>query len=127
VGVKTGYQLSVSLNDDILEIVVKGEIAKADVNQLHADIVALIMGKDARAVLCDIRSLKGRFDEVGEAYFRVRSFPAGLRNLNFEVVDASSNEPYKSFYNTTAANAGQDMHWFPDIESARAWLKSRLK
>jgi len=50
-----------------------------------------------------------------------------MRDLLFALVDPSENEPYQAFYITTAANAGQTMRWFPDTESARAWLKSRLK
>ena len=124
---KTDYQISFCVNDGILEIVVMGQVAKEDLNKLHAEIIAIVKEQNTGAALCDIHALGGRYDDFAEAYFRARSIPRDVRNMHFAVVDPSKNEAYKSFYITTAANAGQTMRWFPDIESARAWLKSQIK
>jgi len=77
-------------------------------------------------VLCDIRALQGP-QEIAAAYFRVRSIPTDVQILPLAVVDQPGNWEFKSFYETTAANAGQSLKWFTDVESARAWLKSKLK
>ncbi len=121
-GQKTSYHLSVSLHDQILEIDVKGEIDRSAVEQLHAEVIAVAQGKQAKALLCDISGLNGRFDEFGEAYFRVRSIPPEVGKMLLALVDTSTNEPYQSFYMTTASNVGQTLRWFPDKKAARAWL-----
>ena len=69
---------------------------------------------------------RNKYRVIIDAYFRARSIPSDVKILPAAVVDRSENWDYKSFYETTATNAGQSMKWFTDIESARAWLKSRL-
>jgi hypothetical protein len=121
----TNYKLSTSVNEGIVEIVITGELTKNTVDRLHAEVITIVRENNGKAVLCDVRSAKGPH-EIVEAYLRVRSIPQDVKILPSAVVDRSENWDYKSFYETTAANAGQSMKWFIDIESARAWLKSRL-
>jgi hypothetical protein len=121
---KTSYQLSTSVREGILEIVITGEVMKNTVDGLHTEVITMIQGKEVKAVLCDVTALKGRYDELAAAYFRARSLPQAVRKLPSAVVDQSKNLDYQSFYETTAANAGHSMKWFADIETARAWLKS---
>ncbi len=123
---KTNYQLSTSVSEEILEIVITGEVTRNTIDELHTEVITIIKGKNAKAVLCDISALKGRYDVYGEAFFRVRSIPQDVKELPSAVVDLSKNTAYQSFYETTAANVGQSMKWFTDIEAARAWLKSRF-
>jgi hypothetical protein len=121
----TNYKLSTSVNEGIVEIVITGELTKNTVDRLHAEVITIVRENNGKAVLCDVRSAKGP-NEIVEAYLRARSIPQDVKILPSAVVDRSENWDYKSFYETTAANAGQSMKWFIDIESARAWLKSRL-
>jgi len=123
---KTGYQFSVSINEGIIEIVITGEAIKKDVDLLHTEIIDLLKVKDAKAALCDISALKGRFDEFAEAFFRVRTIPNDLKRLPSAVVDVSDNKAFQSFYETTSHNVGLLVKWFTDIETARAWLKSKI-
>lgn len=122
---KTDYQISTSVNEGIIEIVITGELTKNTINRLHAEVIAIIRENNAKAVLCDVRSANGPH-EIIEAYFRVRSIPQDVKILPSAVVDRPENLDYQSFYETTAANIGQSMKWFTDMESARAWLKNRL-
>ncbi len=121
----TNYKLSTSVNEGIVEIVITGELTKNTVDRIHAEVITIIRESNAKAVLCDVSSAKGPH-EIVEAYFRARSIPQDIKILPSAVVDRSENWDYKSFYETTAANAGQLMKWFTDIEAARTWLKSML-
>jgi hypothetical protein len=123
---KINYQLSISVNDGIVEIVITGEVTKNSIDRLHADVITIVKGKNAKAVLCDISALKGRYDEYAAAYFRTRSIPQDVRTLPSAIVDLSENAAFQSFYETTSANAGHLLKWFTDIETARTWLKSML-
>jgi hypothetical protein len=124
---KTNYQLSTSVNEGILEIVIAGEVTESTVNRLHTDVITIIQEKKPRALLIDISALKGCYEDFVAAYFRVRSIPPDVQKLPSAVVDLSKNVAFQSFYETTAANVGQSVKWFTDIETARAWLKSRLQ
>jgi len=120
------HQLSASVDEGILEIVITGEVTKQTIDKLHADAMNMITGESAKAVLCDIRALKGHVDEFSSAYFRTRSIPLDILKLPAAIIDPTTNPDYISFYETTAANAGHMVKWFTDIEAARAWLKSKL-
>lgn len=123
---KTNYQLSSSVNEGILEIVGTGEVTKNTIDRLSAEIIKIVKAKNAKAVLCDVRALKGP-DDLAAAYFRVRRIPQGVKGLPYAcVVDSPKNMVYQSFYETTSANVGHLVKFFTDIEASRAWLKSRL-
>ena len=123
---KTKYQLSTSVSEGIVEIVITGEVTKNTIDRLHAEVITILSAKNAKAVLCDVRVLKAFPEQLASAFFRARSIPADVKILPSAVVDLLANEGYKSFYETTAANVGHSMKFFTDIEAARAWLKSRL-
>ena len=122
----TDYQLSTSVSDGILEIIIKGELTKNTIDRLHAEVITIIRKEKAKAVLCDVRAARGPND-ITAAYFRSRNIPSDVIKLpSAAVVELSTNSDFKSFYETTAANAGHLAKFFTDIEAARAWLKSRL-
>ncbi len=123
---KTNYQLSSSINEGILEIVGKGVVTENTIDRLHDEIIKIVMTKNAKAVLCDVRALKGS-DDIAAAYFRVRRIPPSVKGRPYAaVVDSLENADYQSFYETTSGNVGHLAKFFTDIEAARAWLKSRL-
>ena len=88
--------------------------------------IGIIKEANVKSLICDIRSLKGPKDNLADAYIRTRNIPLNIRRLSAAVVDSSKDIDYISFYEMTAANAGQTLKWFTDIEAARAWLRSRL-
>ncbi|MHB8138437.1 MAG: hypothetical protein ACYDGO_08640 [Smithellaceae bacterium] len=121
----TDYQLSTSVNDGIVEVIIIGELTDKTLDKLRTEVITILRGKYAKAVLCDVRALKGP-NEITTAYFRARSIPQDVKILPCAVVELKASPDYKSFYEITSANAGQTMKYFTDIEAARAWLKSRL-
>lgn len=124
---KTNYQISTSVHEGVLEIVMLGEVTQNTIERLHTEMISIIREKDAKAVLADVSALKGFHDPFAAAYFRARSIPKDILCLPAAVVDiASKITSYQSFYETTAANVGQKLKWFNDIEDARTWLRSLL-
>ena len=119
------YKLSTSVRDGIVEIVLTGKITKNALDRLRAEVITILREKNAKAVLVDGRAVKGP-NEITDAYFRARSVPLDVKILPVAIVELLENRDYQSFYETTAANTGQSMKFFTDIEAERAWLKSRL-
>jgi hypothetical protein len=119
----SNYQISTSVRDGIVEVVITGEITKNTLDRLRAEVITILREINPKAVLCDVSALKGPND-ITAAYFRARSTPQDVKILPAAIVDLSENKDFQSFYETTAANTGQLLKYFTDIEAARAWLKT---
>jgi len=122
---KPDYQVVTSVHEGIVEIAITGELTSSALQSLHAEVIAIIRAQNAKAVLCDVRALKGPQD-ISEAYYRARSIPVDIKRLSAAVVEQPNDVAYQSFHETTAANIGMSLKWFTDIDAARAWLKSKL-
>lgn len=122
----TGYHLSATVHDGIVEFIFSGEVTKDTLDRLRAEVITILKEKNAKAVQYDVRALKGP-NVMADAYIRARSVPTDTKRLPAAIVTQSKNRSYQSFYETTAANAGLSMRFFTDIETARAWLISKLK
>jgi len=120
------YQLSFTIRKGILEIVITGDMTKEAINMVHDEVMTVIRENHPKAVLADIRSANGPSDYT-DAYYRVRSFPPEVSMLPLGVVDRPENWEFKSFFETTAANAGLSLKWFTDMEDTRTWLKSKIQ
>lgn len=116
------YQISSSVNDDILEITVTGEVTKSSMDQLAVEAAVIIIEHGLRNVLVDIRALKGRLG-IMDTYSFVRK-PVERPKMKGALVDLPENKDYLKFLETTARNAGLSLKCFIDIDAARAWLKS---
>jgi hypothetical protein len=123
---KTNYQLSASVNEGMAETVITGEITEDTIDQLHNDVLALLKKRQPKALLIDISTLEGRYDDVSAAFFRTRSLPPDVIRLPAAVVDPKSGADFVSFYETTAANMGQTVKWFADIEATKTWLNCQI-
>jgi hypothetical protein len=121
---KQKYIISTSVDEDILEIIITGEITRNFLEKLQNEVIAAIKSMNTQNVLIDVRALKGRFG-FSEAYFRVRDYPSDLPRVNTACVDLIENAEYQSFHESTSVNAGLSFKWFSDIDPARAWLKSK--
>ena len=121
---KTEYQLSSSVNEGILEIIITGKITANTVKNIDEEIVALFKTTETRLLLIDFRAVRERLGTT-EAYFHVRDCPPELRGVDIALVDLEEDADHRSFYETMASNAGLRTKWFTDINTARNWLKSR--
>ena len=121
---KVEYQISASVNEGLLEIVLTGEVEESAVKNLANEMITIIKGNGIKNVLMDVRAIKGRFG-VTKAFNSVRTYPPyGLR-VNSAMVDLPENADYQSFQEETSINAGLSYKWFTDIDAARTWLKSK--
>jgi hypothetical protein len=123
---KGKYQISSSVDDEIIEIVLTGEFIESAVEELQNKVGDIIEAKGAKNVLLDIRAFNGRASII-ETYISVRRPLPTITKVNVAVVDRPENAAVISFLETTAQNAGRSLKCFTDIDTARAWLKSKQK
>ena len=121
---KAEYQISASVNEGLLEIVLTGEVAESAVKNLANELITIIKGNGIENVLMDVRAFKGRFG-VTKAFNSVRTHPPYRLRVNSAIVDLPENADYQSFQEKTSINAGLSYKWFTDIDAARTWLKSK--
>lgn len=121
---KAEYQISSSINQDILEIILTGEETASNSDQMKSDIDDVILKQSIKHVIVDVRALKGRLG-VMDTYQRVRSYHPDIHKFNLTLVDLPENEAYQRYHETTAINAGLRFKFFTDIDQARAWLRAR--
>ena len=117
------YQLSTSVNDGIIEIIITGEITNSTVDDLRNEVRTIAWSLNAKALLVDVRAVKERLG-VTEAYYGVRSYPTDRSRISTAVVDLPEHETYQLFLETTAYNSGLRIKWFTNIDDARTWLKN---
>jgi len=123
---KEKYQISSSVDDEIIEIILTGEFIESAVEELQNKVADIIEAKGSTNVLVDIRTFNGRASII-ETYISVRR-PLPIRQkVNAAVVDLPENAEIMSFLETTALNAGWSLKCFTDIDAARAWLKGKQK
>jgi hypothetical protein len=118
------YQISSSVNEDILEITLTGKITKDAIPKLEFEVNDIIKLNNLKNLLVDFRAIKGRFGYI-EAYERVRNYPPDRYKVKNAIVDIPEHADLESFQETTANNAGLSWKSFTDIDKARAWLKSK--
>lgn len=121
---KAEYQISSSVNDTILEIILTGEILKSAYDTMINKISDVVKENGLKNLLVDIRDLKGRLGII-ETYKSVRSYPPHMYTIHFAVVDIPENAGFQSFQETIALYAGLQFKWFTEMDTAKTWLKSK--
>jgi len=123
---KAEYQMTSSVNEGILEIIIAGKVTSDDTEKIMNKIIAVRKSINTKHELIDIRTLKGRLG-ISETYDFVRKLPSDRLTMNIAFVDIVEYAEYNLFYQATILNAGLSWKWFTDIDAARAWLKSKLR
>lgn len=121
---KSTYNISTSVNEGIVEVVVTGKLTNDSIVKLRNEVRTIVKSINARNVLCDIRMAKGRTG-YADTYFRVTESPSFFHNINMVLLDIPENANLRSFHEYTAKNAGIPIKWFTDADDARAWLKRK--
>jgi len=114
---KTGYQISASANDGILEIAVKGKVTGHNVSRFQQAINAVRAAQGER-ILLDVRPLAERSID---AFCHVRRPPHATGMTT--ILDLPENEFMKARCGDVAKYTGMELKWFSDAGPARAWLK----
>jgi len=122
----TNFQFSITVNEEIVELVVTGKVTRDKITQLHKEILKCLEKEDIKALLIDLRAAQHDADTLAAAFFRVKSLPPNIRQVPSAIVDLNEDAAYISFYETAAFNVSQSLKWFTEIEVARKWLRSRL-
>jgi hypothetical protein len=121
---KAKYQISSSVNNGILEIVLTGEESERTSENMKNDIDNVIIKNNVKYVMIDVRVLKGRLG-ISETYMRVRNYHTNIHKFHITIVDLPENAHYQEFHETTAQNAGRSYKCFTDMDAARDWLKNK--
>lgn len=118
------YQISTSVKDEMLEIILTGEESQSTFAKMKNEIDSIIIKSTVKNVLIDCRSLKGRLG-ITKTYERVRSYSPEIYKVHIALVDLPDHADYQNFHETTALNAGMRFKWFTDVDDARTWLKGK--
>ncbi len=121
---KAEYQISSSMKEGILEIILTGEESQSTFEKMKIEIDNIIIKSIVKNILIDCRALKGRLG-ITKTYERVRSHPPDVYKVNIALVDLPEHADYQNFHETTALNAGMRFKWFTDADDARTWLKGK--
>ncbi len=122
-GDKTAFQISSSVNNGIMEIVVTGDAVGIAANEkMLNEFAAILKAHQATEAIIDVRALGGRIEE-GEIYRFVRTFSSVIFHIRAAIVD----RPEKASFAEAVKQAGLNYEWFNDIHAARAWLKSNKR
>jgi len=120
---KAEYQISSSVNEGILEIILTGEVTESSAEKITNEVAAIIKGNGLENMLADVRTIKGRF--FTEAFFCVKNYPPYIYGVKVAIVDIPENSNFQLFHEITAKNSGVSFKYFTNNDAARDWLKSR--
>lgn len=117
------YEITSSMNKDILEITISGQGSKENRSEIVMKVVDLVRRAEPRCVLIDVRSIRGPLGVI-ETYDIVDSYPKGTPHIRAAIVDAKEHKRQTNFYETVSVNVGYAIQYFTDMDAARAWLNS---
>ena len=115
---KVAYQISTSINDEIIEIVLTGTAIGDEFEMMMCEIDAILEANNAKEVLLDIRSFEEHIDST-IIYNYTRKHNFFIQGVKTAVVDLQE----KTSFAIALRNAGVPVERFPDIASARNWIK----
>jgi len=114
------YQISSSVNDGVLEVVLKGKAIGMTYEKMRNEVDAIIKANNATKAIIDVRTLEGRL-KTSEIYRYVRNHSSVIYEIQVAIVDLPENADYS----TAVKNAGLLFTWFTDIDAARNWIKRK--
>lgn len=120
---KAEYQISSSVNEGILEIILTGEVIESAAEKITNEVTAIIKGSGVENVLADVRVIKGRF--FTEAFFCAGNYPPEIYKIKVAIVDIPQNANFQSFHEIAAKKSGVSFKYFTNKNAAKDWLKSK--
>ena len=118
------YQIGISWNEDVLEIVITGQRSIKNAQEMAQDIFKILDEHRPDKVLVDSTKVSGRL-EIAEIYFHVQQYPSPIerhRPKKVVVLDKPENKSLASFYEVAAANVFLPMKFFTNKNEALKWL-----
>jgi hypothetical protein len=119
------YEIGVSWNDDILEVVLSGEASEQNAGGIARDVITMACERRPRRLLVDCRTLTGRLG-FADTYFLVREYPleGAYITPRIAVVDTTANRNQAAFQETTTRNLGLNLRYFSSKDDAIEWLRA---
>ncbi|KFZ44499.1 hypothetical protein DS62_11670 [Smithella sp. SC_K08D17] len=121
---KEEYQISTSVNEEILEIILTGELTSDSFKIIRNELLAIEKLMNMKNEIIDFRALKGQRSAYIEAYIDSRNIPPDRPRINTALVDIAENAELGYFFEINALKTGLSFKWVTDIDAARAWLRS---
>ena len=114
----SAYQISSSVNDGILEVVITGNAMGSGFKKMMYELDDILKANFAKEVIFDIRYFREHIDSgTMYNYFRERDF--FMKGVKTAVVDFQE----KTSFAIALRNAGVFVERFADIDLARKWIK----
>lgn len=120
---KSTYNLTTFINEEIVKIIITGEVTKDNVKELANEVYAIVKLTNAKKLLCDIREIKGRLGYT-DIYFFATDVPSFFYNINTVFVDLPKNAKLQSFRQYVTRLNGIPAKWCTDTDDAISWLQS---
>lgn len=120
------YKIATFQDEDILKVVITGELANDDVRELTNEVYDIVRSSNAKKLLCDIRDLKGRLGFTDMQFF-LTNVPSLFYNIYTAFVDIPENANLQPFRQYVARHAGLPAKWYTDTDDAILWLKQKPK
>lgn len=116
---KANYDVRASVQDEVLEITLKGEFTKDTFENVTKEINAAIKSSGARRAIADIRAVEKRLDD-SDIYRYLRMYDIVLFDIQYAIVDLPQNTTFRN----AATEAGiSSSAWFTNMDTARQWFK----
>lgn len=117
---KSEYQISTSVNEGILEVIITGMITGNNVSKMQQEVDALRAGK-GDTILLDVRAVsEGKMYSDTLYYLRQPANATGKT----AILDSPGNECLQPFFERLSRGSFFKVKWFSDIDAAKRWLKS---
>jgi hypothetical protein len=113
----TTYQISTSVNDGILEVVLKGTAKGNEFERMMNELDSLLAENFAKEVIIDIRTFEEHIEST-TIYHYARKQKFFITGVKTAVVDRQE----KTSFAIALKNAGVPVERFIDIELARKWI-----
>ncbi|MBN1365662.1 MAG: hypothetical protein JW976_12705 [Syntrophaceae bacterium] len=119
------YTMSLSKKEEIVEIVLEGEVTEDNIGKLGNKFFNLMLTIKPKYLIVNIRALK-RPNTIIKEYKSTQKIGT-VFPIIIAVVDHKENVDFQSFLETTAENVGIPLKWFANVGAARVWLRSKQR
>ena len=119
------YQISSSVNEEFIEVVITGVVTDDFFEKVQAEINTVLASINATKLLVDVSALQVP-RVFSEAYSRIIVTYPPLLHIKIALVDVPENAEYQKYHETMARNVGLSFKWFTDIDEARVWLRNEI-
>jgi len=116
--ITTTYQILSSVNDEVLEIELRGTARGDDFEKMIHEVDSLLEANDAKEVIIDIRSFEEHLEST-TIYRYSRKHKFFIAGVKTAVVDRQE----KTMFAMALKNAGVSVERFIDTDLARKWIK----